>query len=166
VPRLIRSAIIFAAGGVAALLCERTVPLVLAEAPAAYTGMAECKSCHLEHWINFRNTAKHKNSWRRIERTKDKTKCYKCHTTGHGKPSGFESPGKTPKLQGLSCESCHGAGSTHVEVSKKAQEAGKMEDPAVVEEIRKGYEGRPRNCFECHNVHIPDKAERARKPKK
>ncbi|MCB2183323.1 MAG: cytochrome c family protein [Desulfobulbaceae bacterium] len=86
-----------------------------------YVGSLKCKPCHATEYNNFVNYAKKSNSYRSIERLEkglsdeDLKKCYSCHTTGYGKPSGFVSVEKTPHLKNAGCEVCHGPGSQHVE---------------------------------------------------
>jgi hypothetical protein len=41
--------------------------------------------------------------------------CYKCHTTGYGKPGGFQDAAKSPELKNAGCEVCHGPGGDHAE---------------------------------------------------
>jgi hypothetical protein len=44
--------------------------------------------------------------------TQDKT-CLRCHTTGYRKRGGFRNIKSTPKMVGVGCEACHGAGSKY-----------------------------------------------------
>lgn len=88
--------------------------------PPRYVGAKACKPCHPHEYDGFIRYAKKSKSYESIERLKkglsqdDLKKCYSCHTTGYGKPSGFISVEKTPELKNAGCEVCHGPGSNHV----------------------------------------------------
>ena len=128
-----------------------------------YVGTKECKKCHMKIYLGFRKSAKYKESWKQIADAPDKEKCYSCHTTGFGRPSGFVSLEATPELKGVGCESCHGPGSAHIAVARTAEKEKKAEDPATIVRINAAIERRVTRCVECHNLHIPDKAVEARK---
>jgi len=40
--------------------------------------------------------------------------CIGCHVVGYGEPGGFESARKSPELENVGCESCHGRGGPHL----------------------------------------------------
>jgi len=62
--------------------------------------------------------------------------CLTCHTTGYGKPGGYQSEQVTPELKNLGCESCHGPGSAHIE----------SEDPEdIISSLNVEF------CTSCHN---------------
>jgi hypothetical protein len=63
-------------------------------------------------------------------------KCFECHTTGYGKPSGFRSEQDTPHLKDAGCETCHGPGSIHVESGDPKDIRGKLV---------------AKDCEVCHN---------------
>jgi len=90
------------------------------ENTVGYVGSDACKDCHKKEYTNFMKYAKKARSFESIERLKkglsDKEirKCYSCHTTGYGRPGGFESSEKTPHLKNAGCEVCHGPAKTHV----------------------------------------------------
>lgn len=85
-----------------------------------YIGSEACKDCHQKYYISFITYAKKSSSFESIQRVKkglteeEIKKCYFCHTTGYGKPSGFVSPEETPHLKNAGCEVCHGPGEFHV----------------------------------------------------
>lgn len=85
-----------------------------------YTGPAACKRCHEKEYASFMAYSKKSRSFESIEKLRkgltaeEITKCYRCHTTGYGKPGGFVSPQKTPHLKNAGCEVCHGPGALHV----------------------------------------------------
>ncbi|MCD4755474.1 MAG: cytochrome c family protein [Deltaproteobacteria bacterium] len=89
------------------------------EAPK-YLGSEACKACHQKEYRSFIKYAKKSISFESIQRVKkglteeEIKKCYFCHTTGYGKPSGFVSPDETPHLKNAGCEVCHGPGEFHV----------------------------------------------------
>jgi hypothetical protein len=154
------------AAGAAALLIQAYRSS--AEEPkdkATYIGTDECKKCHMKEHMTYKKTGMFKDSWPHIAEAADKDKCYACHTTGYGKPGGFVSPEKTPNLQGVGCESCHGAGSAHAEAARTAEKDKKLDDAEVKKSIHALIDRHSTRCAECHNPHIADKAAEARKKK-
>ena len=127
-------------GGLVSILFVLALAAVAANA-AEYVGASKCKACHLKEYKSWKKTlmadsfenlkagakadAKKKAG---LDPDKDYTHdegCLKCHTTGYGKPGGFVSIEKTPKLAGVQCEGCHGPGSEYSAVMKKNQKEWK-----------------------------------------
>ncbi|MEW6674416.1 MAG: cytochrome c family protein [Nitrospirota bacterium] len=106
--------------------------LSLGETNNRYVGSLTCKGCHEKEYNNFMKYAKKAKSFESIERLKkgltqkEIKKCYYCHTTGYGKPSGFENPEKTPHLKNAGCEVCHGPGSAHVRTKSRRDIKGHL----------------------------------------
>ncbi|HEC68574.1 MAG TPA: cytochrome C [Candidatus Desulfofervidus auxilii] len=98
-----------------------------------YVGSEACKECHETEYNNFMKYAKKPKSYESIAKMRkgltesEIEGCYKCHTTGYGRPSGFISPERTPNLRNASCEVCHGPGSVHVESGDPADIKGKLD---------------------------------------
>lgn len=86
-----------------------------------YVGAEACKACHEKEYSNYLNFAKKVKSFESIKKMEKKLSpeeyraCFECHTTGYGKPGGFESEEKTPGLKNAGCEVCHGPGSLHID---------------------------------------------------
>lgn len=80
---------------------------------------------------SFSNTEK-------IKRLTDEERqgCYECHTTGYRQPGGFRSARETPHMANLSCETCHGPGSAHIESGDPKQIL-----PSIPQE----------GCLKCHD---------------
>ncbi len=110
------------------------LPIVLAlspvvpEASAANknVGVARCRICHLREARSWEQT-KMAHAFdlltpgvrsgakraRGFDPNKDYSRdptCLPCHTTGYGEPGGFVTVEETPKMAGVQCEVCHGAG--------------------------------------------------------
>lgn len=106
------------------LLAERRVPRKdLLPTAAPYVGSAACQSCHGdEHaaWLTQAHA-------RALDTLAAKGKandpdCLRCHTTGFGKPGGFQAGGGAqPGLAGVGCESCHGPGGEHATETARKQ---------------------------------------------
>jgi hypothetical protein len=85
-----------------------------------YVGSLACKKCHSEEYENFITYAKKSTSFESIQKQmkhlspEEIEQCYRCHTTGYGKPGGFVSLDKTPHLKNAGCEVCHGPGAEHI----------------------------------------------------
>jgi hypothetical protein len=90
------------------------------KAPAAkvheYAGTKACKICHTgpskgaiyETW----EKTGHATAFAKLpEANKKDPKCLACHTTGFGKPGGYDpAVVTTASLEGVGCEACHGPG--------------------------------------------------------
>ena len=110
---------------------------------AIYVGSEACGECHSDQYDSFMAHSKKSKSYSSIKRMAGKLTleelktCYSCHTTGYGRPGGFQSEQETPQLKDNGCEVCHGPGSLHVE----------SEDPSdLVDSI--SIEA----CKTCHNA--------------
>ncbi len=107
-----------------------------------YVGAEACKACHEKEYSNYLSFAKKAKSFQSIKKMEKKLTpeeyqaCFECHTTGYGKPGGFESEEKTPNLKDAGCEVCHGPGSLHIDGG----------DPEKI--IRNVT---MENCNTCHN---------------
>lgn len=109
-----------------------------------YVGAETCGECHDEAYESYLNNSKKAHSFNTVAKMQRRGKltpeefkgCFSCHTTGYGKPGGFISEAKTPRLKNAGCEVCHGPGSIHVE----SQEAADIEGEPVIE-----------RCLGCHN---------------
>jgi len=114
----------------AALIIECACSGGLKAGEPEYVGSNKCKACHIKQyksWETSRMAAAFEvlKAGKSIESKKaqgldpdidytTKDKCLSCHTTGFGKPGGFENVEKTPNLVGVGCESCHGPGSEYI----------------------------------------------------
>lgn len=127
-----------------------------------FVGAESCKACHAAAYDFWKaqvvqlpgkdvdgkpitRTVGHAHAWETLVKDgkdKDRT-CVECHSVGFGEPGGTCRTTDIAKknLGGVQCESCHGAGSTHVATAK----AGDI--------LRAPGEAR---CRSCHHVpHIP-----------
>jgi hypothetical protein len=104
-----------------ALLCIflLSFPMYARGESKSYVGAETCKGCHEKEYTSFVTHSKMSKSFSSIARMRkgltaeEMKKCYECHTTGYGKPGGFQSETATPDLKNLGCEACHGPGSGH-----------------------------------------------------
>ena len=125
-----------------------------AEPPApagqTYVGTKECAACHFEQFMAWRQTPHAKAFEIMPAKYQADATCLKCHTTGHGTPTGFKSLQATPNLVGNSCEGCHGPGSKHTELAKSFGQ--KRLTPQDESQVRDSiYLMLPKNvCVECH----------------
>lgn len=82
----------------------------------AYTGSRACRSCHEEQHAQWSSTP-HAKAWASLvaeNRHLDQA-CWRCHATGAFDSAGPQHPLQVaPPLQGVGCESCHGAGVDHI----------------------------------------------------
>lgn len=134
------------------------------ETEATYLGVAKCKPCHIQIYNSWVKTP-HANAYKAL---KDKAKvsnflkthnisslipeeapkspdCVQCHTTGFELKGGFDLSKPNNNLINITCESCHGPGSSHY--SAKKDEKAKFI-------VRKPDE---KVCLACHTKEMsPD----------
>jgi hypothetical protein len=80
-----------------------------------FVGSAFCASCHVnvhEVWLS----TSHATALATLDKTGNDRdpECVGCHVVGLSATSGFRDRAQTPKLAGVGCESCHGAGGKHL----------------------------------------------------
>jgi hypothetical protein len=142
-----------------------------AQAPE-YTGNRVCAKCHFDQGEAWRKTghAKAFDSLKANVKAAAKTRagldpakdysadpdCVACHVTGHGEAGGYKTgmnPDDAKLVVGVSCESCHGAGSIyrqkHADAVDKLKASGETTDRQVLVDAKQNfdYEGA---CARCH----------------
>lgn len=119
-------------------------------ADQTYVGAKECGTCHFDQLTQWRTTSHSKAFDALPPEHRSEQSCQKCHATGVGKPTGFKSLEVTPDLASVSCESCHGPGSEHVEAARSlANQRLSPEDKAYIKSLVHAMP--PTNvCVECH----------------
>jgi cytochrome c peroxidase len=152
----------------AALLMATFAIGTAAAADHAFTGAAKCKTCHnkpadgaqFDQWMSTGHAkafatlaseqAKAIAKEKGIADPQKADACLKCHVTGHGaKPALLGE--KYSQAEGVSCETCHGAGGDYFPMKvMKEITAGKI-DGASVGLIKPSKE----MCVTCHNPESP-----------
>ena len=114
-----------------------------------YVGVHECAECHEKAFEAWKKTG-HAHAFKLLTAKYEKdAKCLKCHTTGYGAPTGYQGE-STPDLKAVTCESCHGPGSKHVEICESFgdRELTEEEEERAEHSI---WEILPKNiCVKCH----------------
>ncbi len=135
---------------------------------ADYLGAKKCKACHMKQYKSWSKTTM-ATSFENLKpgvKADEKTKagldpakdytadqdCLRCHTTGYGKPGGFVSLEKTPKLINVQCEGCHGPGGDFRTIMKKDKQF-KLADAKSAGLLVPTEENN--NCMECHGDDSP-----------
>jgi len=79
-----------------------------------FAGSAVCRSCHMHAYRIWKGSA-HANAMQTLvnEKHDRDPECVPCHVVGLDRQGGFVSREKTPGLQDVGCESCHGAAARH-----------------------------------------------------
>ncbi len=126
-----------------------------------YVGAAKCKMCHMSKGKQYPiwSESKHSKAFEllkgeaalKIGKTKNvaspstDAKCLKCHSTG-GSIDASLNAGIT-KEEGVSCETCHGAGSNY-----KTPAIMKVKADAAKNGLLTANE---KTCTKCHNAESP-----------
>jgi hypothetical protein len=161
----------------------RPLPVMAEDADAkpAYVGADNCKKCHLKHHKSWKvtamaktfeslkpHTAAEKKKAGGLDPAADFTKdakCLQCHTTGYGTESGFpavvegkawtpEEQERATRLQGVTCEACHGPGSLYGPY-KKEHEDFKLEE---IQKLGATTPPKAEQCMVCHVKECPTMA--------
>jgi len=82
-----------------------------------YLGIDICRRCHGELMPRF-VSGRHFRAYETLRRRGEAAnpECLVCHTTGYGRPGGYDPVAEkegAPDLLGVQCEACHGPGTTH-----------------------------------------------------
>ena len=103
-----------------------------------YVGSQVCLSCHPSqsaHWLE----TPHAQAWNtlvKVNREMD-SQCFTCHVTGAHAENGPKTAMQASlKLQNVGCESCHGAGQSHVRNPQKSLISKEVPDAV---------------CIQCHD---------------
>lgn len=157
-----------AGGGIAALALALSHTAPSQAADASFVGSSNCKKCHFKQFKSWQAStmALTFDVLKPGERADAKTAagldantdytgdatCLPCHTTGYGQAGGFTSIDETPDLAGVGCESCHGAGSSYLEIM-----TAKYKDHPIKEMTDRGliYPSNADTCTQCHNDKSP-----------
>ncbi len=134
------------------------------EGEPTYVGSEKCKKCHEAAYEVWEKTPHHKAyqtlvDARRPSNRQYDAECIVCHTVGFGRQGGFTDAARTPHLENVGCESCHGPGSLHVKNSSNPEWQKRMnlawwKDPEKEEtkEEKKRRLGRIDDfCQKCHD---------------
>lgn len=115
----------------------------------AYVGAREgCRKCHLKEYRDWESTP-HAEAYATLEAEgeADNGECVRCHVTGYGTQTGFQSLETTPELAGVTCEACHGPGADYRERDiMKSLEASMAVGLNIPDE---------KTCLACHNEQSP-----------
>jgi hypothetical protein len=134
----------------------------------AFTGAAKCKTCHnkpaegaqFDQWMS----TKHAKAFATLASEESKAiakekgiadpqaadACLKCHVTGHGAAAALLGE-KYAKTDGVTCESCHGAGGDYYKMAVMKDIAAGKVDGATVGLLKPSKE----TCVKCHNADSP-----------
>jgi hypothetical protein len=166
--RIVRQPSLFVLG--LTLLALGAAPAIAQEEEHSFIGTKGCKKCHLKEFKSWEQTkmAQAYESLKPGVDTEIKTElgldpeadyttdesCVACHVTGWGKPGGFTSVEETPELVGISCESCHGAGSSYTQdhlmsLKNKEYKLSEVVAAGMVEKVSEAQ------CVDCHNENVP-----------
>jgi hypothetical protein len=130
-----------------------------------YVGSAKCKACHKSAYKIWENTP-HSHAYQTLVENKNKhpknreydPECIVCHTVGFGYLSGFADAEKTPHLENVGCESCHGPGSEHVKDGGNDEKWQALMNPwhapdkETDEAKAKRHERIETFCQSCHDI--------------
>jgi hypothetical protein len=153
---------------VAAVTYLMAGPAASEEKQRTYVGATKCKTCHKTEAQGQQYPIWQKNAHakafevlaseaslaiakeRGIEDPQKADECLKCHVTGHGVAAEFHGS-KYDATEGVSCESCHGAGSDYTKMSVMKAIASGETDGASVGLLTPDE----KLCVGCHNEESP-----------
>ena len=77
-------------------------------------GSDSCRDCHAAEHASW-TSSHHAAAWKTLIEKEFQVDpyCQHCHTTGYGRPGGFQSARRSAALGGVGCEDCHGPSHRH-----------------------------------------------------
>ena len=80
----------------------------------SYVSADTCSQCHKEEYRLWK-ASRHYSAYRIMfnDNSFFVPKCFACHVTGYGYPTGFDKVDNENPLRGVQCEVCHGPGKKH-----------------------------------------------------
>jgi len=118
------------------------------EQMAKYVGTDTCKMCHWKQYRSWVKTKMAKTFQESLNaEQREDSECVSCHVTGYKKPGGFENYKATPRMAGVQCEGCHGAGSLYYTDQIMRNKYASMQ-LGMLEQNEKV-------CVTCHNEKSP-----------
>lgn len=147
-----------------ALVMLFVVSISLMAGDHAFVGAKKCGMCHKgpkkgeikEKWeggphagaYNSLGTPEAAEVYKKLGKSgnpQEDDNCLSCHVTGHGMDAALTD--KLVKENGVSCESCHGAGADYAKMKTMKDKAASIAG-GMVEDPKKG-------CVNCHNDQSP-----------
>jgi hypothetical protein len=115
-----------------------------------FVGEEKCRSCHQQPY-DVCTASAHHHAFQTLAQKKSEfdPDCLRCHTVGYGLHSGFVDATRTPLLENVQCESCHGRGKDHI-----AQMTAAKDTPALLVQARAHSTLKPvtqASCIRCHD---------------
>ena len=139
-------------------------PAAASAADHAFIGAAKCKMCHnkaekggqYDKWLSTSHAkafellgsekAKAIGTEKGIADPQKADACLKCHVTGHGAAAALLTD-KYSAAEGVSCESCHGAGGDYWKMNVMKDRALSIAAGLVIPDEK--------TCVRCHNAESP-----------
>lgn len=126
-----------------------------------FVGSKACETCHEEEYKIWKNS-KHAAAWHSLTDISKPARhydpeCIVCHVVGwdiSGRlpyRGGYLNEEKTPHLENVGCESCHGPGERHCKLEQPGG-GSKAEIEAVRKAINPEIEEAKKICIECHDL--------------
>lgn len=113
-----------------------------ADAPPAYVGSRQCRTCHPGSYEVWKDTGHARALLSLTQQGENESlDCLKCHVTGLLEDTGYTPFKPEERVSGVTCESCHGPGSVHVGLMALHRET---DDPHI-------QRGTLKECADCHD---------------
>jgi hypothetical protein len=130
-----------------------------------YAGSESCEECHSYEYEKWEGS-KHAHALESLVNPGERSEvprhfdpeCVSCHVVGwnpqqhYPYATGYWSREKTPKLEHVGCETCHGPGAEHVAAEQGKAQLTTAELDALRVAVRLPLEQAERKCMECHDL--------------
>jgi len=127
-----------------------------------YVGSERCKRCHesaYEVWKKSDHSRAYQTlvDARRPSLRQYDGECIVCHVTGFGYQGGFTDAARTPHLENVGCESCHGPASVHANNPNNAEWQGRLNpwkapEGETAKDKARRLDRLDQFCQRCHDI--------------